>query len=219
MPHRPVPSTVTGNTGVPFVTGTYRPANSGTTDLFPAPAPAAPYTYTLSAFNGDSPERHVESLRYRRRQSRWRQHQRRLDDHVRRPARRRRRRTILITEFRTRGAGTTPPGSGWQRRRIHRALQQHRPEHHHHRCDSRRRSDVGNRSGLAHCRCAGSDGDHVPGAAANAHHRRPSRAAAARIFPDLDAAHDAEPGRQYLQPLDVSDRHGHHGQRQRQHLH
>jgi hypothetical protein len=33
-----VPSTVTGNTGVPFVTGSYRPANSGTTDLFPAPA-------------------------------------------------------------------------------------------------------------------------------------------------------------------------------------
>ncbi|GAG06624.1 unnamed protein product, partial [marine sediment metagenome] len=27
---RPVPSTVTGNTGVPFVAGNYRPANSGT---------------------------------------------------------------------------------------------------------------------------------------------------------------------------------------------
>ena len=51
---RPIPSTVTGNTGVAFVTGSYRPANSGTTDLFPAPAPAAPYTYTLSAFNGDA---------------------------------------------------------------------------------------------------------------------------------------------------------------------
>ena len=48
----PVPSTVTGNTGVPFVTGTYRPANSGTTDVFPAPAPASPYIYTLSQFNG-----------------------------------------------------------------------------------------------------------------------------------------------------------------------
>lgn len=54
-PARPIPSTCAGNTGVPFVTGAYHPANSGTTDLFPAPAPAAPYTYTLSAFNGDSP--------------------------------------------------------------------------------------------------------------------------------------------------------------------
>ncbi len=51
----PVPSTVTGNTGQPFITGSYRPANSGTTDVFPAAAPASPYTYTLSAFNGDTP--------------------------------------------------------------------------------------------------------------------------------------------------------------------
>ena len=51
----PVPSAVAGNAGVPFVTGTYRPANSGITDVFPASAPAAPYTYTLSAFNGDTP--------------------------------------------------------------------------------------------------------------------------------------------------------------------
>jgi len=63
---RPVPSTVIGNTGVPFVTGSYRPANSGTTDLFPAPAPAAPYTYTLSAFNGDSPNGTWNPLHHRR---------------------------------------------------------------------------------------------------------------------------------------------------------
>src|SRR5262245_57309988 len=108
---RPVPSTVVGNTGVPFVTGTYRPANSGTTDLFPAPAPAAPYTYTLSAFNGDSPN------------GTWNLYV--IDDanldggslsggwtisfDVRPPAPTAGQ--ILITEFRTRGAGTTPPGS------------------------------------------------------------------------------------------------------------
>src|SRR5262245_16250245 len=108
---RPVPSTVVGNTGVPFVTGTYRPANSGTTDLFPAPAPAAPYTYTLSAFNGDSPN------------GTWNLYV--IDDanldggslsggwtisfDVRPPAPTAGQ--ILISEFRTRGAGTTPPGS------------------------------------------------------------------------------------------------------------
>lgn len=109
--NRPVPSTVTGNTGVPFVTGSYRPANSGTTDLFPAPAPAAPYTYTLSAFNGDAPN------------GTWNLYI--IDDanldggsisggwtitfDVRPPAPTAGQ--ILISEFRTRGAGTTPPGS------------------------------------------------------------------------------------------------------------
>jgi subtilisin-like proprotein convertase family protein len=108
---RPIPSTVTGNTGVPFVTGSYRPANSGTTDLFPAPAPAAPYTYTLSAFNGDAPN------------GTWNLYI--IDDanldggsisggwtisfDVRPPAPAAG--DILISEFRTRGAGTTPPGS------------------------------------------------------------------------------------------------------------
>ena len=108
---RPIPSTVTGNTGVPFVTGSYRPANSGTTDLFPAPAPAAPYTYTLSAFNGDAPN------------GTWNLYI--IDDanldggtisggwtisfDTRPPAPTAGQ--ILITEFRTRGAGTTPPGS------------------------------------------------------------------------------------------------------------
>ncbi len=108
---RPVPSTVTGNTGVPFVTGSYRPANSGTTDLFPAPAPAAPYTYTLSAFNGDAPN------------GTWNLYI--IDDanldggsitggwtitfDIRPPAPAVG--SVLITEFRTRGAGTTPPGS------------------------------------------------------------------------------------------------------------
>ena len=108
---RPVPSTVTGNTGNPFVTGTYRPANSGMTDLFPAPAPAAPYTYTLSAFNGDTPNG-VWNLYV-------------IDDAnldggsigggwtltlgVRPPPPAAGQ--ILISEFRTRGAGTTPPGS------------------------------------------------------------------------------------------------------------
>lgn len=108
---RPIPSTVTGNTGVPFVTGSYRPANSGTTDLFSAPAPAAPYTYTLSAFNGDNPN------------GTWNLYI--IDDanldggsisggwtltfDVRPPAPTAGQ--ILIKEFRTRGAGTTPPGS------------------------------------------------------------------------------------------------------------
>lgn len=107
---RPVPSTVTGNTGVPFVTGSYRPANSGTTDLFPAPAPAAPYVYTLSGFNGDSPN------------GTWNLYI--IDDAnldggtiggwtltfaVRPPAPTAGQ--ILISEFRTRGEGTTPPGS------------------------------------------------------------------------------------------------------------
>ena len=108
---RPVPSTVTGNTGVAFVSGSYRPANSGTTDLFPAPAPAAPYIYTLSAFNGDSPN------------GTWNLYI--IDDanldggsvsggwtinfDVRPPAPTAGQ--ILISEFRTRGAGTTPPGS------------------------------------------------------------------------------------------------------------
>jgi hypothetical protein len=108
---RPVPSTVTGNTGVPFVTGSYRPANSGTSDLFPAPAPAAPYVYTMSQFNGDSPN------------GTWNLYI--IDDanldggtitggwtitfDVRPPAPTAGQ--ILISEFRTRGAGTTPPGS------------------------------------------------------------------------------------------------------------
>lgn len=108
---RPVPSTVTGNTGLPFVTGTYRPANSSTTDLFPAPAPAGPYTYTLSAFNGDTPNG-VWNLYV-------------MDDanldggeisggwtitfDVRPPAPTAGQ--ILISEFRTRGAGTVPPSS------------------------------------------------------------------------------------------------------------
>jgi hypothetical protein len=108
---RPVPSTVTGNTGVPFVTGSYRPANSGTTDVFPAPAPASPYTYTLSAFNGDTPN------------GTWNLYI--IDDanldggsisggwtitfDVRPPALTAGQ--ILISEFRTRGEGTTPPGS------------------------------------------------------------------------------------------------------------
>jgi len=107
----PIPSTVTGNTGVPFVSGSYRPANSGTTDVFPAPAPAAPYTYTMSAFNGDNPN------------GTWSLYI--IDDanldggtlsggwtitfDVRPPAPAAG--DILITEFRTRGAGTTPPGS------------------------------------------------------------------------------------------------------------
>lgn len=107
----PVPSTVTGNTGVPFVSGSYRPANSGTTDLFPGAAPAAPYTYTMSAFNGDTPN------------GTWNLYI--IDDanldggtlsggwtitfDVRPPAPAAG--DILISEFRTRGAGTTPPGS------------------------------------------------------------------------------------------------------------
>ncbi|WP_190278917.1 beta strand repeat-containing protein [Dokdonella koreensis] len=108
---RPVPSTVTGNTGVPFVTGTYRPANSGTTDLFPAPAPAAPYTYTLSAFNGDNPNGTWNlyiiddaNLDGGTISGGWTLT---FDARPAPPAAG----DILISEFRTRGAGTTPPGS------------------------------------------------------------------------------------------------------------
>lgn len=107
----PIPSTVTGNTGNPFVSGTYRPANSGTTDQFPAPAPVGPYKCSLSHFNGDNPN------------GQWRLFV--IDDanldggsisggwsitfDKRPPAPKAG--DILISEFRTRGAGTTPPGS------------------------------------------------------------------------------------------------------------
>jgi uncharacterized repeat protein (TIGR01451 family) len=108
---RPVPSTVTGNTGVPFVTGTYRPANSGTTDVFPAPAPAAPYTYTLSAFNGDNPNGTWNlfiiddaNLDGGSVSGGWTLT---FDTRPPPPAAG----DILVSEFRTRGAGTTPPGS------------------------------------------------------------------------------------------------------------
>ena len=77
----------------------------------PAPAPAAPYTYTLSAFNGDSPN------------GTWNLYI--IDDanldggavaggwtitFDARPAPPAAG-DILISEFRTRGEGTTPPGS------------------------------------------------------------------------------------------------------------
>lgn len=107
----PITTTVTGNTGISFVSGIYRPNNSGTTDLFPSPAPSGPYTYTLSAFNGDNPN------------GTWNLYV--IDDanldggsisggwtitfDVRPPAPAAG--DILISEFRTRGVGTTPPGS------------------------------------------------------------------------------------------------------------
>ncbi len=40
---------------IPIISGTYRPTNSGTGDIFPAPAPAAPYGSALSDFNGTNP--------------------------------------------------------------------------------------------------------------------------------------------------------------------
>jgi hypothetical protein len=107
----PVPSTVTGNTGQPFVSGAYRPSNSGTTDVFPAPAPAGPYIYTMSQFNGDSPNG-IWNLYI-------------IDDanldggsisggwtitfDVRPPPPTAGQ--ILVSEFRNRGVGTTPPTS------------------------------------------------------------------------------------------------------------
>jgi hypothetical protein len=108
---RPVPSTVTGNTGVPFVTGSYRPANSGTTDVFPAPGPATPFVFTLSAFNGDAPNGTWNlyiiddaNLDGGSLSGGWT-----LTFDVRPPAPTAGQ--ILISEFRARGAGTTPPGS------------------------------------------------------------------------------------------------------------
>lgn len=108
----PVPSTTTGNTGVPFVTGSYRPANSGTTENFPAPAPPGPHRYTLSAFNGMADPGGTWNLYV-------------IDDanldngsisggwtitfDVRPPAPAAG--DIVISEFRTRGEGTTPPAS------------------------------------------------------------------------------------------------------------
>ncbi|WP_169457944.1 IPTL-CTERM sorting domain-containing protein [Ottowia thiooxydans] len=108
---RPIPSVVTGNTGFPFTTGNYRPANSGATDAFPGPAPAAPYTYTLSAFNGDSPNGTWNlyivddaNLDGGSLSGGW---SITFDSRPAPPAAG----DILISEFRTRGAGTTPPGS------------------------------------------------------------------------------------------------------------
>jgi hypothetical protein len=41
--------------GTTVVSGTFRPTNIGTTDVFPAPAPAGPFGATLSVFNGVNP--------------------------------------------------------------------------------------------------------------------------------------------------------------------
>lgn len=108
---RPVPSTVTGNTGVAFTSRSYRPANSGTTDVFPAPAPASPYIYTMSQFNGDTPNGTWNlfviddaNLDGGSVSGGWT-----LTFDVRPPAPTAGQ--ILVSEFRTRGAGTTPPGS------------------------------------------------------------------------------------------------------------
>lgn len=108
----PMPAaTATGNTGYQFGAGSYRPTNSQTTDVFPAPAPASPYVYTLSQFNGDNPN------------GTWNLYI--VDDanldggslsggwtitfDVRPPAPTAGQ--ILISEFRTRGVGTAPPTS------------------------------------------------------------------------------------------------------------
>ncbi|HJR09157.1 MAG TPA: hypothetical protein VJ842_17995 [Pyrinomonadaceae bacterium] len=108
----PLPLNQTGTTGFPLTPGVYRPTNSSTGDTFPAPAPAAPYTATLSAFNGDNPN------------GTWSLYV--LDDDAngdsgsiaggwtitfdaRPPAPAPG--DILISEFRTRGVGTSPPAS------------------------------------------------------------------------------------------------------------
>ena len=107
----PVPSTVTGNTGRPFVSTSYRPSNSGTTDVFPAPAPASPYNYTLSAFNGDNPNGTWSlyiiddaNLDGGSISGGWTIT---FDTRPAPPAAG----DILISEFRTRGVGTAPPTS------------------------------------------------------------------------------------------------------------
>jgi subtilisin-like proprotein convertase family protein len=108
----PLPFNQTGTTGFPLTPGAYRPTNSGVGDPFPAPAPAAPYTATLSAFNGDNPN------------GTWSLYV--LDDDalgdsgsiaggwtisfdarppVPAPGQ------ILVNEFRARGVGTSPPSS------------------------------------------------------------------------------------------------------------
>lgn len=95
-----------------FPDGSYRPGNSGMTDLFAAPAPAGPYTYTLSAFNGDNPNgvwnlyisddvnADGGSL-----SGGWT-----ISFDVRPPAPTAGQ--ILISEFRTRGLGNGPSGEG-----------------------------------------------------------------------------------------------------------
>ena len=49
--------TAAGNIGATVVSGTFRPTNSGTGDIFPAPAPVGPYPdpHLLSVFNGINP--------------------------------------------------------------------------------------------------------------------------------------------------------------------
>ena len=39
-----------------LASGTYRPTNSGGVDVFPAPAPTAPFSTTLAVFNGTNPD-------------------------------------------------------------------------------------------------------------------------------------------------------------------
>jgi subtilisin-like proprotein convertase family protein len=105
------PGVATGNTGFQLASGSYRPSNSGTTDVFPAPAPAGPYTYTLSAFNGqvangtwslyvvDDANLDGGSI-----SGGWTIS---FDSRPPAPATG----SILISEFRTRGTGTAPPTS------------------------------------------------------------------------------------------------------------
>ncbi|HYP00591.1 MAG TPA: hypothetical protein VER76_10415 [Pyrinomonadaceae bacterium] len=112
----PLPLTQTGPTAYRLTAGAYRPTNNfnffDMTDPLPG-APAGPYTYTLSAFNGDNPNgtwslyvvdddgfSDVGSIA-----GGWT-----ITFDSRPPAPTAGQ--ILISEFRTRGVGTSPPASG-----------------------------------------------------------------------------------------------------------
>ncbi|MDB6119606.1 MAG: hypothetical protein JWO08_3387 [Verrucomicrobiaceae bacterium] len=106
----PVPASVTGNTGRPFISGSYRPTNASNSASLPAPAPAMPYQASLAQFNGDLPNGtwtlYVAdaSAAGGSLSGGWTIS---FDSRPPPPAPG----AVVISEFRTRGLGTNPPAS------------------------------------------------------------------------------------------------------------